>query len=723
LSSQPSEIHAADPPAPVVAGPVGQFITISGALDDAEFGRISRMALALQSRAVQESRRGVIVVQIEQGASATHHVENLARFLANDLKSVQTVAWIPKSVRGTHAILALACQEIVMHPEAELGDIGLGKAIGLDEQSFVLRMVQGRHNARVNEALASGMMDPAVELVLVQTQAEAGGAAVREDRVVTADEFQRLLDAKAVIVDRKELKPRGAFGAFSGARARAGNFLVSSTAMSRAEVAERYRLPAEATRETGINAETPRPILIRVVGTVDRLTQQFSKRRVQQAINSGVNLIIIEVDCDGGEIAAAAELANAIADASTPRVRTAAWVPKQAIGPSALIALACDDLYVSREARIGAIAKPVAVADAAAGVDPNRNADVLSPVARDLAERKGRSSGLLEAMCRGDMKVFEVTNKESGSRRYMSDTEWANAGEAWARGQVVPETAQGGPLLLTGARAHELGVAAPPVADVEELKQRLGVPPNSAIPSLEPTWVDGLVIWLNHPSTSVILIMLAFLLLYFEAHFPCGAFGIGAVLCVAIFFWSRFLGGTAGWLEVILFVIGLALLAVEILVLPGFGVFGISGILLILASLIMATQTFVVPATPEDMSNLARTIGQFGGAVIGLLVIIAALSRLMPEMPFMKEMILAPPGSSDVASGQPRLKTDTLLNAETLGLLGRKGVAETLLRPAGKARIGDSLVDVVSEGAFVQPGTSIKVVAVDGTSIVVRPMS
>src|SRR5260221_4025560 len=117
--------------------PIGQFVTISGAVDDGVFGRVSRAALKLQTRARQERRRGVLVLEIMPGSSPFHQVQGLAKFLSNEVPSLTTVAFIPETVTGNHVVLALACKEIIMKPEAELGDISLGTPLAPTEQAFV----------------------------------------------------------------------------------------------------------------------------------------------------------------------------------------------------------------------------------------------------------------------------------------------------------------------------------------------------------------------------------------------------------------------------------------------------------------------------------------------------------------------------------------------------------------------------------------------------------
>ena len=112
---QPQQL-AADPVANPT--PLGQFLTLPGVIDDGVLGRVSRTALALQARAQQEQRRAVLVLEVAPGSSPFHQVRGLAKFLSSDIPGVRTIAWVPGKVTGNQVIVALACQEIVMAPDA-----------------------------------------------------------------------------------------------------------------------------------------------------------------------------------------------------------------------------------------------------------------------------------------------------------------------------------------------------------------------------------------------------------------------------------------------------------------------------------------------------------------------------------------------------------------------------------------------------------------------------
>jgi membrane-bound serine protease (ClpP class) len=347
---------------------------------------------------------------------------------------------------------------------------------------------------------------------------------------------------------------------------------------------------------------------------------------------------------------------------------------------------------------------------------------------KDLAERKGRPPALAMAMSDKDLLVYEVTNSQNGNIWYMSEAEIHASNGEWVKGRVVPESEKNLLLTVDGRRANALKLAAPPVENLDELKQRLGIPATESLPAVGATWVDTLVFYLNTSFVTGLLFVIGIMCIYAELHVTSGFFAICAGLCFSLFFWSRFLGGTADWLEVVLFVVGLVCIALEVFVIPGFGIFGVSGGLLVIGSLILASQTFYIPVSRSDYQELSRSIGTLSGAVVGFVVLAILLGRYLPRMPLMNEMVLVPPGAIDQAHlNEPQLRPEysgsrqvNPLLEQNPGLIGRPGKAVTILRPAGKALIDDKYVDVVSDGPFIEQGAPIEVVAVQGNRIVVR---
>ncbi|MCA9068969.1 MAG: hypothetical protein KDA84_08605 [Planctomycetaceae bacterium] len=295
--------------------------------------------------------------------------------------------------------------------------------------------------------------------------------------------------------------------------------------------------------------------------------------------------------------------------------------------------------------------------------------------------------------------------------------------EDWERVGVVKESENDMLLTVTGSRAHELKLAEPAVDDFEDLKTRLGIPAENKLEPMKENWVDTLIFKLNTPGWTGTLLVVAILCLFLELHFMTGFLAIISGLCFALFFWARYMGGTAGWLEVILFVGGLICLAIEIFVIPGFGVFGISGGGMVLLSLILASQTFGESwGRDSSMQELTTTVKTLTLSIGTVMIIGAVINRYLPHIPIFNAIILHPPNAKADEEG-PQLRPglgsfDT--GSPHAELYGLTGTAQSVLRPAGKARIGDRLVNVVSNGPYIQAGAQIEVVEVAGNRVVVR---
>jgi membrane-bound ClpP family serine protease len=161
--------------------------------------------------------------------------------------------------------------------------------------------------------------------------------------------------------------------------------------------------------------------------------------------------------------------------------------------------------------------------------------------------------------------------------------------------------------------------------------------------------------------------------------------------------------------------LGIVLLGVEIFVLPGFGITGVAGILLILLGLALAVvQQW--PQTQSEYFSLGKNIAIFAGGLIVSLASAFMLARYLPHIPYANRLVLAPPDEqAEMMEGDAPL-------AQPAELLGAIGVAATTLRPAGKARFGDQFIDVVAEGYYVDSGTRVQIIEIDGVRVVVKPV-
>src|SRR5262249_24512889 len=151
---------------------------------------------------------------------------------------------------------------------------------------------------------------------------------------------------------------------------------------------------------------------------------------------------------------------------------------------------------------------------------------------------------------------------------------------------------------------------------------------------VEPGWVDYLVDALTTDGARMFLLVMGFVGLYLEIHSP--GVGVGAfiaLLAFLLYFWAQHLRGTAQVLEVLLFLAGMFCVALEIFVLPGFAIFGLGGGLMIIASLVLASQTFIVPANDYQLEQLRNSMLVLGGATLGCILMATVLRRMLPRAP------------------------------------------------------------------------------------------
>jgi membrane-bound ClpP family serine protease len=221
---------------------------------------------------------------------------------------------------------------------------------------------------------------------------------------------------------------------------------------------------------------------------------------------------------------------------------------------------------------------------------------------------------------------------------------------------------------------------------------------------------------LADPRWAAVLLFVACFALMTEAMSPgIGVPGFVAALCFSLFFWSQFLQGTAGWLEVTLFLLGASCLALEIFVLPGFGVFGLGGAALVIASVVLASQTFVIPETSEELAQLPQSLGQLFLGGMGLVAALVIMRRILPRTRVYKRLVLAPPEGDELADRENRESLVQLIH-----LVGKRGVTLTRLVPAGKVRFGDEVVNVLSRAGMIEAGADVLVVEVTGNRVIVE---
>jgi len=687
---------------------VGWVFRVNLPIKGATLDRVRRFVRNAVDRAAKTKVEPVLIFefvvppdQAEFASSSEFGVSSdLADFVSGaELSRATTVAYVPQSIQG-HAVLAvLACDSIAMSPEAEIG------AAGIDERTITPRIHStyeeiARRHKKIPTAVALGLVDPAKEVLVVET--ELG----RE--CIAAEELEALRKRRTVQSDPTVLFKAGQPGRLSGKEARDLD-IVDYLASNRRDLARMLRLPPEAIDEDPSLSGAWRAIRIDVKGPVLAASITQAQRMIEDAIRADdANFICLWIDSPGGSLADSIRLANFLAfDLDPTEVRTAAYIPRQALSDASLIALACDHVVMHPQAVLGGEGDGVFSEE---GVRQARET-----LRKAIAVRKSRSWSLPAAMIDPGLEVFRYTRQ--GQVRYSEffcEDEWTEQldPDQWKKGPAV--TTPGKAFQATGDEAVGYRLANEVVRDFGEFKAYYGLENDPTL--LEPSWADFLIEALAHPGVAFFLLVIGFSAMYAELQAP--GIGVGAfvaLLCFLVFFWSRFLGGTAGWLEVLLFLAGVSCLLIEVFVLPGFGIFGLGGGLMVLASLVLASQTFVLPRNAYQMGELRQSLGVLAASAVAVIVAVVLINRWLPHVPVLGGMILQPPDGEEAEALRYR---ESLVHFENL--LDARGTTTTQLTPSGKARFGDQLVDVMADGEVIPVGTEIVVVEVRGNRVWVR---
>jgi membrane-bound ClpP family serine protease len=669
---------------------------------------IDRAVEQLGRRPQRDGRRPVLILELAPSRrNANFGAEtdferalSVARHLRSQpLGAVKTVAYIPRTIKGHGVLIALACEEIVMSPEAELGEAGINeKNDRAIEPGIISHYTQiARERRTIPEAIVLGMLDPRREVLKVATEDEVKFV-LRED----LDELER----EHTIASQETIIPAGAMGLFSGREGREYGF-VKLLASDRGALARGLALSPDAVIEDQALVGDWRPVRLNIEGPIEPHTvRQLNTLIGTELRDRKVNWIGLTIDSTGGALEDCLRLADTIAALDANEVHTVAYVPAEASGGAALVALACDQLVMHPEANLGG--------KGTVELDRQRLDEATVSIRDSLAKNTEQSWSVIAAMIDPDLELFTYNNTETGEVRHFAPAEADEQPDAddWKKGpQIKPA---GEPLRLAAKRAHELDVATHVVSSFDEFKQLYGFESDPRV--AEPNWALELVEALSSPALAVMLLVIGFVGIYVELHTP--GVGVGAfvaALAFMLFFWSNFLHGTAGWLEVLLFLGGVAFLLLELLILPGFGVFGLGGGAMILASLVLASQTFVFPQTELQRAQMRHSLTVVAAATLCFIAAGMLLRRYLPYTPFFRTLLLSPTPEDELVDLDYR---EAL--ADFSHLVGQQGTATTNLMPAGKADFDGELVDVIAEGMPIDRGQSVVVVKTRGNRVMVR---
>lgn len=521
----------------------------------------------------------------------------------------------------------------------------------------------------------------------------------------------------------------------------------SLRAASRRSWAGRVALAAAAV----LLAATPLPgegrtgrgaaVLMPIRGEINDILAASVKRRVDEALEKGAKTIIFELNTPGGMVTSALDICHTIKGLPDD-VRTVAWVRPMALSAGAMISVSCREIVMSRASRIGDCA-PIMI-DPTGGLQElpaAERAKAESPILqefRDSAGRNGYNALLLRAMVTVGAEVWWLENTETGQREFVDGEEKSRRIDDVEAGQRVWKLVEKFPgpdgreydvaqpvdhketlLTLSQTEAVGYGLARGIAANDEELRELLGLA--DAPVRIDVTGWESFALWLNSALVRGILLTIFLIGGYIEFQKPGLILpGVVALIALAIFLAAPYAAGLADIWTIVLLVIGLILLAVEVFVLPGFGIAGLLGIVFVLAAFL---GTFVPPEPGAPPFSLPSLKGTWDLIKRGILVMSASIAAAVVGLLFLIRYLPKLPISRSLLSENPRAETLALADPFSgVAQVGDVGVVTGPLRPGGQGRFGNEIVEIQSQGEYVPAGTRVQVIKREGPLIIVRPL-
>lgn len=415
------------------------------------------------------------------------------------------------------------------------------------------------------------------------------------------------------------------------------------------------------------------------------------RRGVKEAMEAKADVLVLDMETNGGRVDVTEEIIGIIAKFPG---RTVTFVNKKAFSAGAFISFATQKIYMAPQSVIGAaapiMASPTGGAQEIGGTMEVKATSAISALVRANAEKNGHNPAVADAMVKKttELKLDDKVINEKGQILTLTDQEAA-------REYGKP----GKPLLSAGT-----------VETVAALLKKLGLEA-AQVKRVEPSGAEKLASWVN--TISPLLLIIGIAGIYIEFKTPgFGLPGIIGITAFTIYFFGGYVAGLTGLEWVAVFIVGIALVALELFFFPGTLVLGFAGFGLILVALVMA-MVDMYPGAPSlpTLPQLQVPLNDLALAAVGAGIVIAILSRVLPRTSLYPALV------SQGASG---VRTEAALTATQQQRLGQVGVALSTLRPGGKAQFGDDILDVVSEGDLIEKGRKVRVIGSSGHEAVVE---
>ncbi len=439
-------------------------------------------------------------------------------------------------------------------------------------------------------------------------------------------------------------------------------------------------------------------VVIPIHGEVDEGLEFFVKRAIQQALSGPKtpDLILFDVDTWGGRLDAAFEISDAIT--AIKPCSTAAFVAKKAISAGALIALSTHRVYMAPGATIGDCA-PIIQTNSGPQFLGEKIESPLRARFRALARRANIPVLLAEKMVTKDMGV--VSAKDStGAMNWFTARNWEDLGDTGkARFHNMTTVVEDGQLLtLDDQEATKWGFSAGTYADAQDLERAKGW---SQTETVDESWSEAFVRWVS--KFVPILFVLGLAAIYMEYKTPgFGFFGVAGILLLGLALGSQFMLGMASYTALFLAAIGVLLIAIEVLLAPGTVVLAAAGLICLLAALVLSLQGFSLPDPnlPWQAARMKSSLITVALAALAAGVVSMSFLRwILPKLPFREGPYLQAT-LADIPN--------TALRVESSALVGRIAVVVSPLRPVGKIEVDGEEYQAISNGAMLPTGSKVR---------------
>lgn len=471
--------------------------------------------------------------------------------------------------------------------------------------------------------------------------------------------------------------------------------------------------------------------------SINQATWLYVKKALDYYKKSRPSFIILELNTPGGEVYSAQKIAEALKDIDTQdNIPCVAYINNWAISAGAMLAYSCRFIVVASDASMGA-AEPVI--EGVEGKLETASEKINSALRADFANHArffGRDPLIAEAMVDKDMILVIRDGKVL---KLDTESQMRTTGENPDRA-LSPK---GKLLTLDAEQMIALGVAdllIPPTKTVPLTPEELSDGkwpasksalfhqpffdsiPNATIDAYKMDWKMKFFALLASPMVSSLLMLGLMLGFYLEATTPgFGLPGTVAVTCLFLILLSSFSLEIANWLEVILLLAGMAVILVELFLLPSFGLLGFIGIISFIVGLFGMMLPGADSVTYEPQTQTLNAAGELfmerlawlsGTFIVGILLMLLLARFVTPKLAGLSRFVL---------KGNEQEGFTSVENLNGMPKTGAKGIATTTLRPAGKVTIDEVLYDAISDGAFIERGEAVVVIGIDGGTLIVRP--